>query len=55
MKKRQTVERGFGYHIYYYEGTYFVDTYRCFAQGFATLQGAREHAYYMGYRESKED
>ena len=51
---RKTVERGFGYHIYYYEGLYFLDLYKNKADGFETLQGARESAYYQGVRESKD-
>ena len=55
MAERKTVEQDFGYRIYDYKGSFYVETVSGkFAQGFDTLQGAREHAYYMGYRKSKD-
>lgn len=53
-RERTTLERGVGYIIYYYDGVYFLDTYRKRAEGFETLKGARESAYYKGLRETKE-
>lgn len=54
MEIRNTLETGIGYRIYFYKKTFFVETVcRESAQGFNTLQAARECAYYMGYRESK--
>ena len=53
MKKRETVERGIGYEIYFFEGLFFVDYFREESCGFDTLQGARESVYYAGLRETK--
>ena len=53
MKRRETVERGIGYKIYYLDGMFFVDYFREKADGFETLQGARESVYYAGLRETK--
>lgn len=53
--KRTVVESGFGYKIYHYMNVFFVEVIgkdRC--EGFSTIQGAREHAYYMGFRETKD-
>lgn len=53
--KRKTIESGFGYRIYFYRDTFFVEIIgkdKC--DGFSTIQGAREHAYYMGFRDSKD-
>lgn len=53
MKRRQTIERGAGYAIYYFDGLFFVDYFKGKADGFETLQGARESVYYAGLRETK--
>ena len=51
----KTVESGFGYRIYYSKPLFFVEIIgKDIAEGFRTLQGAREHAYYQGYRERKD-
>lgn len=52
---RSTVESGFGYCIYLHRGVYYVEIIgKDIAEGFKTLQGAREHAYYQGYRDRKD-
>ena len=53
MKRRETVERGIGYAIYFFDGLFFVDFFNGKANGFDTLQGARESVYYAGLRETK--
>lgn len=57
MKKSkiEIIERGEGYKIYFQHGLYFVEirSRKLFDEGFTTLQGAIEHAYYQGLRESK--
>ena len=53
MKRREPVERGIGYVIYYFDGLFFVDFFRGKSDGFETLQGARESVYYAGLRETK--
>lgn len=53
--QRKTIEQGIGYKIYFYCGTFFVSVIgKDICQGFSTIQGAREHAYYMGFRDSKD-
>lgn len=56
-QKIEIIERGERYKIYKKNNLYFVDVYRVskkFNEGFTTLQGAIEHAYYQGRREDKE-
>jgi len=55
MKKEITVESGYGYRIYFYNGLYFVDLFfRNKCDGYETLAGARECVYYAGLRETKD-
>lgn len=48
MKKetRKTIEKNYLYHLYYFEGVYFVDYYGDKADGYATEAAAREALYY---------
>lgn len=43
---RKTIEKNYLYHLYYFEGMYFVDYYGNRAEGYETEAGAREAIYY---------
>jgi hypothetical protein len=53
-RKEETVERGYGYRIYFSEGIYFLDLHKNKIDGYDTLAGAKEAAYYAGVRDTKE-
>ena len=53
-RKEETVERGYGYRIYFSEGIYFLDLHQTKTNGYSTLAGAKEAAYYAGVRDTKE-
>ena len=53
-RKEETVERGYGYRIYFSEGIYFLDLYQNKTNGYDTLAGAKEAAYYAGVRDTKD-
>ena len=52
-RKAETVERGYGYRIYFSDGIYFLDLYQPKTNGYSTLAGAKEAAYYAGVRDTK--
>ena len=51
--KEVIVERGLRYKIYKSRGLYFLDIHKPIIHSYETLAGARESAYYQGYRETK--
>lgn len=54
MKKKETVERGIGYEIYYSGGRFWVEMYRPITHSYETLVGAKEAVYYAGLRDTKD-
>ena len=47
MRKEKTIEKTYLYHLYYLEGSYFVDFYdNKICAGYQTEAGAREAIYY---------
>ena len=45
-RERVTVEHGYNYRIYFYDGLYFVDYFGVKTDGYTTLKAAQEIVYY---------